>query len=236
MEKYIIKSTLLTIALLSIIGCVSPVENVVCYTPPTSSMVSSEKSGIPLKVQYNLTGDATVFRTIYWHIFNKNSGELLVSDSVGGKKNLQNAFGVAQSNILGTIGDKVVFVWRNGGGDADAYLAVHDFSEHHTYNIVGPKEKFSILQKGDSYVVKNLTKGNYISLNNLKEVKLDERGYNALSMRYYYTGLDNRGRVGKLKSVFTPSRAYFYVSTPADSFGKLDKLMFSEYPLEKSHM
>lgn len=231
MKKQIIVGA---VASLLMVGCVAPIENVVRYTPPTANVVSSEKSGIPLQVQYHLTGDNTTFRTIYWHIFNKDNGELLVSDSVGGKRNLQNAFGVAQSNILGTIGDRVVFVWRNGGGDADAYLALHDFSENRTYNIVGPKEKFSILQKGDSYVVKNFAKKNYISLNNLKEVKLDESGYKALSMRYYYTGLDNRGRVGKLKSVFTPSKAYFYVSTPADSYGKLDKLMFGEYPLKRS--
>jgi len=234
MKKTFIKSSLLTLASLSIIGCAPVIENVVRYTPPTGGVVSSEKSGVPLQVQYHLTGDSTTFRTTYWHIFNKSNGELLVSDSVGGKKNLQNAFGVDRTNILGTIGDKVVFVWRNGGGDADAYLAVYDFSEKRTYNIVGPKEKFSILNRGDSYVVKNISRGKFVSLNDIKEVNINEADYNVLGIRYFYTGLDNRGRIGKMQRAFTPSKAYFYVSSSANSFGRLDGLMFGENMLKRS--
>ena len=233
MKNLITKTTIITLGLFTLSGCLAPIENVVRYTPPTAQTVSSAKSGTPLKVQYSLGGDATTFRTIYYHIFNANNNSLLLSDARKGKMNLEDTFGATNLTILGTIGDKVVFAWRNGGGDADAYLSVYDFSENHTYHLLEKNEKFSILKNGNSYVVKNISKNKFISLNDIKEVEINESSYQPLSARRYYTGLDNKGRDGKLQTVFKPDEITFVIASAANSYGKLDKLMFGEYPLTR---
>jgi len=233
MKKLITKTTIITLGLFTLSGCLAPIENVVRYTPPTSQTVSNDKSGIPLKVQYSLGGDSTTFRTIYYHIFNGKNNKLLLSDAKKGKMNLEDTLGVTNLRILGTIGDKIVFSWRNGGGNADSYLSVYDFSEKRTYHILKNDEKFSILQNGNSYVIKDISNNRFISLNNLKEVKINEANYKVLPLRRYYTGLNNRGRTGKLKTVFTPDKLNWLISSPVEAYGKLDKLMFGDYPITR---
>ena len=226
--KKLLLRTLLAVSPLIIMGCAPAIENVKVYTPTSTNVVSNDVSGMPLKIEYSLSKDPTEFRTIFYRISNAKTNETLLQSYGRGKRNLDNTLNVTNMVILGSLGDKLIFAWKNGGGFSDAYLSVYDFSEKRTYHIVGPKEKFSIYKKGNSYVVKNLTKHNYISLNNLKKVNIDESKYELLTLGYYYTGLDNRGRFGKRKSVFTPEKAKFYISSAADSFGRLDKLMIWE--------
>jgi len=226
--KNLLLTTLLAISPIITTGCAPVIENVVPYKPASSNIVSSDVSGTPIEIGYRLSGDPTVFRTIYYTIVKKNTNQILLSSYARGKSNISKALNITFPVILGSIGDKLIFVWKNGGGFADAYLSVYDFSEKRTYHIVGPKEKFSIYKKGKSYVVKNLTTHSYVSLNDLKKVNINESNYELLTLGYYYTGLDNRGRFGKRKSVFTPSKAKFYISSAANSFGRLDKLMIGD--------
>jgi hypothetical protein len=226
--KNLLLTTLLAVSPIISTGCAPAIENIVRYTPTSTNVVSSDVSGISIGIDYRLSRDASVFRTIFYDISNKNTNKILLSSYVRGKTNLAKALNITNPGVLGSIGDKLVFVWKNGGGYADAYLSVYDFSEKRTYHIVGPKEKFSIYKNGNSYVVKNLTTHSYVSLNDLKKVKIDESRYELLTLGYYYSGLDNRGRFGKRQSVFTPSKADFYISSAANSFGRLDALMIGD--------
>ena len=226
--KKLLLTTLLAVSPLIIMGCAPAIANVKVHTPTTTNVVSNDVSGMPLKIDYTLSNDPTVFRTIFYRISNQKTNETLLQSYGRGKLNLAKALNVTNIGMLGSIGDKLIFAWTNGGGFADAYLSVYDFSEKRTYHIVGPKEKFSIYKKGNSYVVKNLTKHNYVSLNDLKKVNIDESKYELLTLGYYYSGLDNRGRIGKRQRVLTPSKAKFYVTSAADSFGRLDKLMIGD--------
>lgn len=211
-------------------GCVKSVE-VKKYNPPKTSSASSNVNGIPLKVKYDLSGDSTTLRGIYYHIYNANTNKLIASEWYPGKLDMKKIFKVTQNIcILGTIGDKVVFTWKNGGGHADTFLSVYDFSENRTYHLLGNDEKFSILAKGNSYVLVSTNKA--ISLNSLKEISnTSVAGYQKLSLEYFYDGAVNRNNFGKRYTVFTPHEAYFYIKSAANTLGRLDKLMFGKYPI-----
>lgn len=222
MKKNILRSVLFG-SILLFTGCVQSVP-APKYTPPKSKTASSSISGKPLRISYDLWGDSTTTRFVYYHIY--SGGKLAASGWLPGKKDIKNVFGTTQNiRILGTIGDKVVFVWSNGPGFSERLLSVYDFSENRTYHLLGNDEKFSILKRGNSYVL--MTENKAISLNNIREIpKSSVRGYKKLSLGYYYSGLDNRGRVGKRYTEFTPDEADTYLRSGPDNFGKLEKLMF----------
>jgi len=206
-------------------GCVSSVP-VNMYTPPKANTPSSAISGNHLRIKYDLDGTAATTRGIYYHIYDTRNNKLLASTWLPGKKAIEHVFGTTQNiSILGMLGDKVVFVWKNGAGFADAYLSVYDFSDKRTYNLLQNNEKFSILQRGNSYVV--TTQNKAISLNSLKEVrKKSLNGYRKLSLKYNTGGLDSRHTVSRTHTEFTPDEAYFYIKTEANTYGKLTNLMF----------
>ncbi|MEA3223439.1 MAG: hypothetical protein U9P49_09800, partial [Thermodesulfobacteriota bacterium] len=217
-------------------GCVKPIE-VKKYTPPKTKSASSSVNGIPLRIKYDLSGDSTTLRWVYNHIYNANTNELLATAWLPGKKDIKNVFKTTQNiHIMGTIGDKVVFVWKNGGGTADVFLSVYDFSEDKTYHLLGNDEKFTILQKGNSYVLAANNKA--ISLNTLKEiVGGDARGYKTLSLSYFSDGVNDRINHKNRRTVLTPDKAYFYIGSAANATGRLDNLMFGQYRvLQKAYM
>ncbi len=222
MKKTILTSMLLG-SILLFTGCIQSVP-APKYTLPKSKTASSSISGKPLRITYDLWGDSTTTRSVYYHIY--SGGKLSASTWLPGKKSIENVFKTTERiSILGTIGDKVVFVWANGAGFSERLLSVYDFSENRTYHLLGNDEKFSILRRGNSYVL--MTKNKAISLNSIREIpKSSVHGYQKLSLGYFYSGLDNRGRVGKRYTEFTPDEADTYIGSAPNNFGKLDKLMF----------
>lgn len=207
------------------------------YNAPKSSTASSAITGQTLTVKYNIQRDGKKYTwdPHSYFIYGSNSNKpLATSYNYGnGIPWLHERMGLpGLVFIYGTIGDKVVMTFSNGVGGGNP-LAVYDFSEGKTYFLTQGKEKYSFYKKGTSYVVKILDTNKYISLNNLKEVKINESSYSImpvyLSQFSDHTNLKRQHKHTQMGDL-TVIRFVAY----RDNFGSLPKFLFGPQPQQVS--
>ncbi len=225
MKKTSIISTISMVAAsILLVGCIQG-KTASVYSPAKAKAPSSEVSGTTLTIKYDIDNEDRIYYYIYDAAGNKIISDWLMHLDMETVMDM-----TERSVILGTIGDKVVVAWANGAGpNVPSLLSVHDFSEKKTYHLI-QDEPFSILKKGNSYVVE--TKNKAISLNSGKEVsKKSLVGYHKLSLGRAYSALNgNAYREGTRKTSFTPIDAYDRINSfPENRRNKtLNPLMFGK--------
>ena len=230
------KICLVILGTLMLVGCGVQSVDVKKYNPPKASATSAI-TGAPLRIKYSV-GSAS--GTMSYHLYDSNN-RLLGSTSAFDKKLYPLLKVGGRVRFLGTLGDKVIFVFQNSL--SEFYLSVYDHSENKTYHLLGVDEKFSILKSGNSYVIKNITKNKYISVNNLKEVNINESSYRPVIQRWFGHDIKRYSHILVHKyTVLTPKKAWNNIKTADEKEfrlgngnydNKAEPLMISTYPLQK---
>lgn len=170
------------------------------FNAPKSNTASSAVTGTPIHLKYSVERTqhgGSRWGELNYYLFSAGSRTAFATTDVNNRRNRNvkltwKLFDInsAIQYYYGTLGDKAVFTFSNGlsGGSP---LAVYDHSDRKVYYLTSGDEEYMFLKKGTSYVVKLMKQNKYIALNDLKEVKINESQYRALSVKF----IDAKGRV-----------------------------------------
>lgn len=186
MKRKLVALSAIMVGFFALTGCGSVPVNI--YNAPKSNQASSEISGKPLIISYFMD---TQYNTPIYAIYEKGNS-IPIATHVRRYSNvpmMHELFKTSGGQIYfyGTIGDKAVFTFSNGLSSGSP-LAVYDHSERKTYFLTDGNEEYMFFQRGSSYVVKLLKQNKYISLNNLREVKINEAQYSVVKLKLVTTG------------------------------------------------